>query len=619
MNNTNPLQRTNHFFSSLGKVLKVRHRAVVILALLVLLLPALKPLLDTNFTCGYDNVFHLWRAVQVDTLWSQGVFYSRWAPDMAQGFGFPLFVFTSPGPSMVATLIHRSGFALPAAINITFMIGIVLGALFMFKLADDLFGTTAGLVAGVAYAYAPFQAYDVFNRGSLWESFAWAFPPLVLWGINRWALRKQRAGLIWGVIGLALMVMSHHLFAFLFAPLFAVWVLVSAYWRHDWNVLCRGVMLGLLGMGLTAFFWLPPLLERQYVQTDRLLGTWVFEYQHNFISLKHLLALPRFADHLLVNDWPEKALGLVPFIIALFAFTGFRKLTDKRKWAVGILAVMAVIFAVLTLPVSRFVWDAVPLLRFVQFPWRFLGPAAFCIALLAGAACAAISRQIQKRIGIPWTTFFLLILIFSANFGWFLPAHCRAPEEISLRAMQQWEELTDTLGTTAKGEYLPVWVKQMPGNAALLDANISGADLYRIDTATLPEGSRITEAKFSAVSDVVKINTSDAFTIKWLRFYYPGWRVKIDGERVPVFPAPGTGLLSFDVPSGKHSIKVDFTETPLRLAADGVSLAALIIFLTSLNFNPFQTIQVKVDNQVRALVYLVLILALTGIFFFYAG
>ena len=124
------------------------------------------------------------------------VFYSRWAPDMAHGFGFPLFIFTSPGPSMLVAFIAPGWFVLGHCPEQHLLHWAWFWADFLcIFLAEDLFGPYAGIRAGVAYVYAPFQAYDVFNRGSLWEAFAWAFPPLVLWGLHRWGVAAPDKGL----------------------------------------------------------------------------------------------------------------------------------------------------------------------------------------------------------------------------------------------------------------------------------------------------------------------------------------------------------------------------------------------------------------------------------------
>ena len=144
-----------------------------------------------------------------------------------------------------------------------------------------------------------------------------------------------------GVGAFAAMVLSHHLFAFLFAPVFGLWVIASALSRRSWAVLLRGAMLGFLGLGITAFFWLPAVAERSLVQTGRLLGTWVFDYRYNFLSVGDMLALPRPADPSLLNDWPEKALGLVPVLLALLSLSAWRRLSRPARWQVGALWVTA--------------------------------------------------------------------------------------------------------------------------------------------------------------------------------------------------------------------------------------------------------------------------------------
>ena len=46
--------------------------------------------------CTDDLGFHLLRLTQLDHLLANGVLYSRWAPDMALGYGFPFFNFYAP-------------------------------------------------------------------------------------------------------------------------------------------------------------------------------------------------------------------------------------------------------------------------------------------------------------------------------------------------------------------------------------------------------------------------------------------------------------------------------------------------------------------------------------------
>ena len=557
--------------------------SLLLASCLLLLLPALQPLLSSSLTCGYDNVFHLWRAVQVEQLWRQGVLFSRWAPDMAHGFGFPLFVFVSPLSASVAAALHLAGLAWPVALNATFALGIALGGLFAFLLGRELFGPLAGLVAAVAYVYAPYQAYEVFNRGSLWEAFAWAFPPLVMWGLHRWTVHRDRRAFAVGALALAALIFTHQLFAFLFAPLLVGWVLLAWYQARDPGPLLRGAAMGLLGLGLSAFYWLPGLMERGFVQTERLLGTWVFDYHNNFITLADLLAPPRSVDPALINDWPPKALGLVPVLIGLLSLARWRRMDRAQRAQVVLLLVLTAGFALMTFPVSLPLWEHLPLLPYVQFPWRFLGPAALCLALLAAAAFA-FPRNTQYAIRIPYDVFrfgfsLTLAILILGNLGWFYPAHCPPPEEISIQGMIAWERATDTLGTTAKGEYLPIWVQRMPESDRLRAAYEAGGPIPRLDPESLPEGARVLQADYGPLGATLQLDALAPFRARYLALYYPGWRAWVDGEPVEVAPTAPEGLLAFDVPAGRHTLTIRFTETPLRLTADLISLASLLALL----------------------------------------
>ena len=571
---------------------------IVCLALLILLLPAVQPLLTTDFSCGYDNGFHLWRAVQVASCLRQGYLYPRWAPDMAHGYGFPLFIFHPPLTAYVAASLNLLGVSWPLAINATFVLGMLLAGAFTFIFARELFGPAAGLVAAVAYVFAPFQAYDVFNRGSLSESFAWVFPPLILWAVHRWTVRGERRFLPLAALSLAGFVLTHNLFAFLFAPLLVTWVLADGYLARDWRVIGRGALAGLLGLGLCTFFWLPGLAERGWVQTDRLLGTWVFDYRNNFLDLRQLLAPPRATDPRLVNDWPPKALGLLPALITLLPLVRWRQLNRQTRWRVALLLASTAGFAFLTLPASRPLWDRLPLLPYVQFPWRFLGPAAFSAAVLAGISVSNLQSPNDK----PQTpnpksqilqTAILILLLILGSLGWFYPGHCASPEDTSIAGMIAWERATHTLGTTAKGEYLPIWVDRMPQDPEMVAASGAGGAAYaaggsvvRLPPESLPQGARVLRADYGPADTTIVVESPVPFRARYLAFYYPGWRVTVDGDPVLAAPTDPDGLLSFDVPAGTHTVRVRFGETPLRLAADAISVLSLAILIITQIPNP---------------------------------
>lgn len=548
--------------------------AVALLALAVALVPVLQPLRGQVPTCGYDTMFHLWRAVQVNALWDQGVLYSRWAPDMAHGYGMPLFLFTSAFPPAFVALLHRVGLDWGGALNGTFGLAIVVGTLGMYVLGRTLFSgrrgfasQVGGLITAIAYLYAPFQAYDVFNRGSLWEGVAWAFPPYVLLGLHHWLNRRSSGWLACGALAMSGLILSHHLFAFLFAPVLVGWVLAEALIQRRLSVVAYGLALGMLGLGLTAFFWLPAVLERGYVQTDRLLGTWVFDYRYNFLPLRHLMALPRRADPLLLNDWPPKALGAGPLLVGALALIGWPRYSRRQRVFIVLLCGLVLMLALSTLEITRPLWDRIPLLAYVQFPWRNLGPAAFCLALLIGAGASAMGA-------LPMVGPALAATLMVSGMGWLYPHHCAVSGDLTPSGMVAWELATDTLGATAKGEYLPVWVLHMP-EPLLGEAYQAGGQIERVRTEDLPAGATIKKASYGPLGADLVLSSPVAFELRYHTFFYPGWQAWLDGVAVELHPQPDTGLITIKVPAGEHEVRVRFRETAWRKAADALSLLSV--------------------------------------------
>jgi hypothetical protein len=541
-----------------------------IACLLAVAVPAIQPLITRQFTCGYDNVFHMWRSVQMGESLRHGYLLAQWAPDMAHGYGLPLFIFNSPLTPYLAALFNMLGLAWPLALNLVFGLGMLGGVLGMFLLGQELFGRAGGIVSAVAYLYAPFQAYDVYNRGSLSEAFAWTFPPIILWALHRWIHERQRRFLALTALGLAGLVLTHNLFGFLFAPILVAWVLVEAVVTRDGRLIARGVVAGALGLGLATFFWLPGLAERGWVQTDRLLGTWVFDYRYNYLDLRQLLAPPRVVDPTIINDWPPKGIGLLPALLALGSLAAWRRLGRAGRWHVITLLTGAVGFAVLTLPVSLPVWNHLPLLVYVQFPWRYLGPAAFCTALLAGATLTDCRRWPASALAVV----FVLVLVLG-NLGWFYPDHCPPPGDTSVADMIAWEQATDTLGATAKGEYLPIWVQRMPRAPLLGSDTAQAGPAARLLPGDLPEGAQIHQANYGPVNARIDLESPVAFRARYQVFYYPGWHARVDGAAVPITPTEPEGLISFGIPAGRHTITVRFGDTPVRRWAKIASLLSL--------------------------------------------
>ena len=303
---------------------------------------------------------------------------------MAHGFGYPLYLYQSPLSAYLAALLNVVGFSWETAVHLIYGFGLLGSGLATWWLAREFWGERGGLLSAVAMMYTPFHLYVVYYRASLSETVAWIFPPLVLWGVYRWQERGQRVGLFTAVIAQLLLVYTHDVTAFIFAPLFLLWPTGLGWVLGTQKKIWRGETAVLLGFAASAFFWLPAILERDFIQFGRAGTAWPFLPQNNYLPLNNLFALPRNADPLLINDWPERGLGLLIMILVIIGIgLGLRNTgVVRRLTAVFTLLFLAYLFLVTSL--ASPLWNNIDILAAFQFPWRFLSPVVLMGNLLIG-------------------------------------------------------------------------------------------------------------------------------------------------------------------------------------------------------------------------------------------
>jgi len=165
-------------------------RFILWLALICLLCAvAVSPLLRTISPCTHDGGLHYFRVAAMRHALEEGLFFARWLPDLAFGYGFPFFNYRAPLSYYLGLGLHLTGLPLPLSLNLVYVLSLLGSALGAYLLARDLFGVRAGVVAAVAYAYAPYQLLDALSRGNAPESVALALLPFILWAFRRLALR----------------------------------------------------------------------------------------------------------------------------------------------------------------------------------------------------------------------------------------------------------------------------------------------------------------------------------------------------------------------------------------------------------------------------------------------
>jgi uncharacterized membrane protein len=258
---------------------RIIHRLDPYLLLVWLLtLPAATPLIQPHTLIdSADGLLHLYRVVALEHAIRQGALFPRWLPDLAYGYGLPLFVFYAPLSYYLTLALSLPGLGAVDALNASFILALLLSGTGVYLFTKELFGPKAGALAGTAYVYAPIQLFDALAKGSLPLVWAMAVFPFVFWSFGR--LIKQsvvRPRLLSPllpvsalILGIALLM--HNISSLLFAPLLGLYLAIELLLQfirsEQRRTFLQKVVLpvglaGILGLGLAAILTFASILSR---------------------------------------------------------------------------------------------------------------------------------------------------------------------------------------------------------------------------------------------------------------------------------------------------------------------------------------------------------------------
>ena len=589
--------------------------SVLIVALLLALF-AIAPLLThAGLPNTADGPAHLMRQVELNEAWQAGILYPRWAPDLALGHGMPLFNYAPPLLYHTTQLLHLSALPLDAAMKGSVILAMLLYSAGMYLFARDLFGPKAALLAAAVYLYAPYRLREAFIQGNYGQFWGLAFYPLILWAFHKLILTNRRRDIIPAALALAGLILSHNISSMLFAPLFGAYLIFDLRFTI-YDIQWRGtianrksqivnrlagsplpkILLAIgLGLGVSAFFWLPAFGEKDLIRLSGITSGF-FDFRHNFISLRELLALPRPLDLSAINPYYPLSLGAAQWMLALLSLllTAILMLAKKIQGNFFIRQAVfwgAVFFfyAFMTLPASQWVWETVPLVALTEFPWRMLGPAILAAALLAGLGLRLLERWGHKAawwglaIGLAFTIGANLVYLVPDQFiRWGTPTPADA---------FAYEVSSGAIGTTSTGEFLPRWAESFPAPETLAEDYAAGRLPRKIAAPTgdhrPPKGVTQQTLKYTARETIIAVSSPAPFTADLLALYWPFWRVQLrQDEQLLKEYAPDEieitrpdGLLRVELPAGSYQVHLLRAASPIRRAAAALSALALLALI----------------------------------------
>jgi hypothetical protein len=492
------------------------------------------------------------RLLQMDKCVKDGQIPCRWVPDMGYGYGYPQFNYYAPLPYYLMEVFHLVGLGFLDSVKAGFVASVLVSTLGMFLLGRSLWGNAGGFVSGLFYAYAPYRAVDIYVRGAMGEVWAFAALPFIFY-LSRKVSKGERKAIVWLALSLAALFTSHNITALIFIPLFVGWVVFLR------KGLKNVFLASLWGFGISAFFLLPAWFERQFVHIETLLQGY-FNYLAHFVSLGQLLFSTYWGygfSELGPFDEISLSVGIFHWILPLLALGVLAFLRKKKEFSLALFFTgFGWVALFLTHQKSIWIWNKLPILAFLQFPWRFLILAVFCFSVVAGGVAVLFKRKQSLKYIFGLAS---ILLIFNA--AYFQPRTWFNITDKDKFSGELWEKQL----TVSIFDYLPIYAEHPPAQKAPDKPVVVDGE------AKVISGEKGTDWQKWNIS----VSSSEAL-LRLSLYDFPGWKVWIDEGETPINHENELGLITVLIPKGKHQVLARLTETPVRKLGNLMSLGGLL-------------------------------------------
>jgi hypothetical protein len=537
---------------------------LAVLVILIALGVSLAFLFHSGVPATHDGENHVARMANYVAAIKEGQLPPRFAPHLFQGYGYPVFNYNYPLLNILAVPFVAVGLSYPMVFKVLLVGMLILGSVGWFwwlkSLGKPLISKMSAMCIWLSSSYI-LSAW--FVRGSIGEIAVLALFPWIGWI----GTEKKQIPLWLSSTFVAAFLLSHNVGVLLLTPvLWFVWWLTTkqSQWLKTW----------LLAAGLVAWFWIPALLEKNFTILDG--AALSLSASQHAVTFDQLLWGPIRSGFSFLGSIDSQSFQIgLPLVLAMVGaafWLGLKKEKNILAWALIAVCILSV---VVQLPFATKIWGHLPLISFVQFPWRLGLITLSAGVLLTGLIAEYFPNWLKAAVvGIAGLYLVGAVRMFSAA-DW-----VHQPDLYYLQFPQTTSTSHENLPKTFTLETLPSWKPEpyiATGSADIVVSSWTGRK--RSYDLVVKENTLIVEPTLA----------------------FPGWQTNVSSlglvtTQPKVFTTDtyaftdSEGLVAYWVEPGSYTVKTEFTQfTPARLFSNTVSLIALGIttFLAATYFITF--------------------------------
>jgi hypothetical protein len=438
---------------------------------------------------------------------------------------------------------------------------------------------TASLAACL-YMALPYHLLDLCYRAAMAELWAFVWAPLVPWGAQMIS-RRRAPGLPVLAAGIGGLLLTHLPTALMMAGVYAAYVIHGTIRTRAAAVGLRQLLAGVGGVALAAVFLLPLVAGWDHVSLGAM---------SRYDPAENLLFQTDAWDPVLnrqVSVAAVAALGLCLAGLVAGALLPRRRGEGAAAPSRWLPPALGILCFVLMVPPSAPVWDAVPLLPRLGFPWRLLLPMSlFAAASAAGAAEGLAAAEGRGRRIVVGAVLGLAVIANGV-----LAVHAvvgyrgfEDSRQLDLRPSMPAHELEDDLNRLNPGalslrdvgEYRPRWsVLHDPDDPLGV---VMPSSFFRGGQVIFSGSGGADVVDWEPERRLIELRSDRGGQLLVRLFYYPAWRAWGEAGELDLQPHPESGLTLIEVPPGTRSVELAYRRGVPHLAGAAISvLSALLL------------------------------------------
>lgn len=415
-----------------------------------------------------------------------------------------------------------------------------------YQVSKRLTGRTFyGVLIALAYTFALYRTFTIYQRLAFNEALSFIFLPLVLLGIHRlFYEEKPRYGaLTVGFVGLMFTYPTQALMAFVVVVIFAIWrTCQKAMTKNRWMKFGVATISSAV---MSSVIWVPMIqMSLSGVRTP----------STESMASDSTINLMSFINRGLNNMmWLEKesqaSVGIVVIFAIVVSLIAYRFLSPFERDVLG------VSFMVLLLTTNIFPWGFVnKWVSALSSVWRFYGMLSLLllfVGVMALVRLCSLDRFKERTV--------LLFAIVLVIFQYSTVANYNRAEGLDTYIKQEdLYTMTDNLSDVL---YLPEKAAEAYtefGSLENVDSNEANVESVNVDKNTV----------------TYHIDTDEKTDVTLPIYAYPGEKVTCHGQEMDVTSAKNGGT-KVTLAEGKHTIKVRYTYTTLTKVMALISVLSM--------------------------------------------